>query len=394
MLLRGKPIDGVTEEDLKQLIVDEVCEQRTLDYKADLRFSSEHEKKELLKDMASFANAGGGHLIFGISEDCGKPTEVQGLQVQDQDATWLSIESSVRDGIQPRLSGVTHVWVNLVSGKVVLIIDIPRSFAAPHRVAYKGTNRFFSRGGAGRFEMDVQELRQAFLQESEISERLRDFLAERLARIRSHDISVSFLDRPTAAVHVAPASALSRIQSNVPLDFDEIKRLLWPLYSEGYQFGRPNLEGFLTWNCNADNTWCSYAQIFREGTIESANQLLLAGGGILGIAFEQLILKSAIKYLELQRALGVNPPVFIALSLLNVRGLGMLTGQREPMTGNNIDRDNCLLGTIMIESYDDVKSYDALGRTIRPIFDTLWQACGWECGSWNYDQNGNWRPYK
>ena len=56
-------------------------------------------------------------------------------------------------------------------------------------------------------------------------------------------------------------------------------------------------------------------------------------------------------------------------------------------SGAPIDRDLLLVPELVAEAYDlDI------GRTLRPIFDTIWSAAGYS-GSLNYDPDGNWRPY-
>jgi predicted HTH transcriptional regulator len=60
------------EEDLNALVTNGISEGRTIDYKEQLDISQDAEKKELLADIMSFANASGGDLVFGITPvDCG-----------------------------------------------------------------------------------------------------------------------------------------------------------------------------------------------------------------------------------------------------------------------------------------------------------------------------------
>lgn len=50
-----------------------------VDYKRDPYGSSDAEKKEAVKDITSFANSAGGHLIIGMEETNGVPTGLTGL---------------------------------------------------------------------------------------------------------------------------------------------------------------------------------------------------------------------------------------------------------------------------------------------------------------------------
>lgn len=68
-MLFGKPIDHVELADLQRLIDSEVLEKKGLDYKRQFASGSDGDKKELLYDLTSFANASGGYVIFGMHEE-------------------------------------------------------------------------------------------------------------------------------------------------------------------------------------------------------------------------------------------------------------------------------------------------------------------------------------
>ena len=77
----SQPLDSLEESDLQTLLDNEVPEGKTIDYKEALSGNSDSDKKEFLYDISSFANTSGGHLIFGIKEDGGVPTEICGLDI-------------------------------------------------------------------------------------------------------------------------------------------------------------------------------------------------------------------------------------------------------------------------------------------------------------------------
>ena len=51
-----------------------------------------------------------------------------------------------------------------------------------------------------------------------------------------------------------------------------------------------------------------------------------------------------------------------------------------------IDRDTVILPDAVIESLDVNVS-----QALKPIFDAVWNACGFPC-SFNYDKDGQWNP--
>jgi predicted HTH transcriptional regulator len=96
-LLERKPLDQIDKGDLQQLIDDQVQESKTIDYKLDAVGNSDKAKKDFLADVSSFANAVGGHLIYGISEEQGIPKQISGL-VLDMDDEMARLDNIIRDG--------------------------------------------------------------------------------------------------------------------------------------------------------------------------------------------------------------------------------------------------------------------------------------------------------
>ena len=109
----NKPLEQITLDDFQQLIDDGEQEGKTIDYKQAMyrvdpltkeeRKSLSDEKKkrrqedrdgqikEFLKDISSFANTVGGHLIIGMVECNGVPTEIRVVEVENPAAFTASL---------------------------------------------------------------------------------------------------------------------------------------------------------------------------------------------------------------------------------------------------------------------------------------------------------------
>ena len=81
-------IDQITESEIKTLVKEQVQESTHLEYKREITFSSDADKKELLADVCSFANSGGGTILYGIEEEksdngrnSGIPKQITGLKL-------------------------------------------------------------------------------------------------------------------------------------------------------------------------------------------------------------------------------------------------------------------------------------------------------------------------
>jgi predicted HTH transcriptional regulator len=142
-----KELSKIEDKDLQSLIDNSVIEKKTLDYKKTIQGNTDSEKKEFLADLSSFANASGGDLIFGVSQDnaTGIPKELVGLEIGNVDREIQRLLNIIRDGIEPRIPSVDIHPVPLSKTKTALVIRVQKSWISPHRVAFKGDHRFYIR---------------------------------------------------------------------------------------------------------------------------------------------------------------------------------------------------------------------------------------------------------
>jgi hypothetical protein len=106
MALGNANFDSISEVDLQALIDVGATEGLLLDFKRTAYGRSDADVKEFLKDTTSFANTAGGHLIIGMDENAGAASALAPLVGIDADAELQRLESLLRDGVEPRISGV------------------------------------------------------------------------------------------------------------------------------------------------------------------------------------------------------------------------------------------------------------------------------------------------
>lgn len=370
-----KALDQIQEVDLQALLSNQVSEQKTLEYKQSLPGNSDSDRKEFLADASSFANATGGHLIYGMSAKSGLPIDLCGLDT-DADAAVSALESSIRLGVDPRIPNV-HSWpVKLKNRKKVIVVRIPKSFAAPHMVTYKGTSRFYSRTSNGKYQLNVAEIRDAFLLSETAAEKARDFRAERLGKIVANETPIYLGDGAKVVLHLVP---LGRLRQPVQLDSDVVddvlrKGLLFPTYRTGLNACRYNFDGVFTYTHPSSAPLATaYLQVFRSGSIETADGCLLQRSKrIPSIAFEEGILERLPRYFEALKMLDINAPVFNTLSLLGVLGFTMAVSGPVDDACTEIDRENLICPEILVEDFNC-----AADGIMKPVFDAVWNATGW-----------------
>lgn len=391
---------AIDKATIDSLIAEVVPESRTLDYKEFLPGGSDSDKKEFLADVSSFANASGGDLIFGIKErrdendkPTGEPQEACGVEVGNTDTALLRLENMIRDGIDPRIPGVMVRCVDTFPKGVVIVMRIPQSWTAPHMV--QASSRFYSRNSRGKYPLDVREIRAAFGMTETLTERIRRFRDDRLCKIIANETPVPLQSCPKIVLHLIPLSAIGTTSIIAITKSGALLPNLHPIGSDNCET-RFNLDGFLVFSSMHRNggECYSYVQLFRTGALEAVEAELLfeqpaLGKNIPSIAIEERIIQRLDSYLGAVISSGVQYPILIMLSLVGVKGyrMGISGGYRRNYSASLIDRDVVVLPEIIVE--DGTKKAELV---LRPIFDALWQAAGWQ-GSMNYDNSGNWVPY-
>lgn len=390
----AKEIDKIEEQDLQVLIDNGVSEHKTIEYKRALPPNLDKldkEKVEFLADVSSFANASGGDLIYGITAENGIPKSLDGLNGKDVDGEILRLESIIRTGIEPRIPSVRTQPVALRNSNVALVIRIPKSWIAPHRV--KSNDKFYSRSSNGKYPLDVGELRVAFNLSETITERIRNFRLDRISKIFANETPVPFYETAKIVLHLIPIISFNPAQS---YDIGEITSHLGtiPLISAQGGPSRYNFDGFLTYcidRRDEKGKSFSYAQLFRNGIIEAVEGLLLQRDNgqliIPSVAYEKELIKSLTDYLSLIKTLNVELPIFVFLTLMGVNGYSMaLPSNYRTWNTQTIDRDVLQLPEVIIESYDV-----SADKVLKPCFDSIWNACGFPKDLY-YNDVGEWVP--
>src|SRR5437868_6490761 len=85
-MLHLKHLEDITEADLQALTSIPVREGQLIDYKRDINLTIPKAKTELVRDVSSFANASGGDIVIGMTEDDGVPKELIGIKTTDFEA--------------------------------------------------------------------------------------------------------------------------------------------------------------------------------------------------------------------------------------------------------------------------------------------------------------------
>jgi hypothetical protein len=388
MFTFSKSLDEITEQDLQALIDGRVEESRQLEYKRELPRTGDRDKREFVRDVVSFANSAGGHIIYGIAETNGVPTEFAPISQDKIDDAKLRLESIIRTSIEPTVQGLKIASVTLTVGRA-LIIEIPRSLFGLHMIKNRGA--FVIRMSAGKADLDVNEIRAAFIGAETAVQRLSEFRADRTAKISNGDTLWPLSSDRVLAIHLLPLVSFS---SGYTCAIDklpqEVTNLLYPARRRPWNFTpKFTFDGFANLiTFGAGQPVEGYGQMFRNGAIEAVNAALLHQSPEQDTHFyflELLTMDCAERMLRIMDLLQISGPYYLLLSLLNVKGLRMAAGGERHFNRDVriIDQPHLIVPEVLLQD-----SAICVEKEMRNSFDMLWNACGWQ-RSWSYDADGN-----
>jgi len=390
----NKPITALTAEDLAALVTDQAEEGRNLDFKRELPGSSEKDKMELCADVSSFANTGGGYLLFGVDETGGAASGIPGLPSVDVDAAILRLEQILTAGIDPPVPGIASQRIPTVDGESVIAVHIPRSWRAPHLVKHGGSFRMYARTSRGKQPLDAQEIRRTFESTGNAVEAIRRWRDDRIAKILADDTPIRLEPGAKMALHVVPLESVGD-PFRIPASELDGKPIEFQPLGVGSWDHRINLDGYVTHGGRAyqatDGTERSYCQVFRSGRIEAVcSELVHEPKGrpvIASLWYEKAVLEATARYIKSLSELDVAYPIVVMLSFLDARGayMGIDPMRSFGQDEHPIDRDVLVFPDVVLEAPPT-----DLPRALRPMFDAAWNACG-IARSLNYDEKGNWK---
>lgn len=254
-------------------------------------------------------------------------------------------------------------------------------------VRFQNHWRFYARHSAGKYPLDVDEVRSAFLLSESIADRVRRYRADRLGRIISEETPVRMPPTPKFILHVVPAGSLS---SDRRIDLLPVTEN-WGEWLLPIRFGgsssRYNLDGFLTYAVTGENHSPSYIQLFTNGSIEAVVSFNPSLPNDPKFIFaqnqEELIIRETGRFLRIGAKLGVSLPIFVMISYHDVMGYSIRTRDSFFANGEIIDREDLILPEVLFNDYDADPTI-----VLKPAFDSLWNAGGWPC-SMSYKE-GKW----
>ncbi|MDP3729857.1 MAG: ATP-binding protein [bacterium] len=372
-----KDLSKITENDLDDLIKNQVIESRTIEYKEMLPGNTDADRKEFLADTSAFANTAGGDIIYGIKEENGLPIEIMGVDLSDLDTEIQKLDQVINSGLQPRIQ--YHIQpIKLKNNNHIFIIRVKQSIIKPHRVIFKGHDKFYGRGANRKYGLDVEELRTTFLLANTIGEKIKDFHTSRIIDIESGRTPIPLRGENKIIIHFIPLESFTTATQLSSQELDTLRQQVdkfIPIHGRNYDIPLINFDGILAYASSEKEIARTYTQLFRKKIIESVETSILErdnGNPIPSLLFEQEIIKHVKHYIQYLKTLEVNTPIYVIIALTNVEGLNMSHERAGYIYGTYPIRQKMInLPEIIFESYDQ-----NVANSLKPVFDLVWNACG------------------
>lgn len=309
-----KDFNAITFVDIRELKELQVREGINIDYKESLNLKGSDSKKEFLADVVSFANTDGGHLLIGISEEKGIISEIKGIEMDNPDTYLQQIENTLRDQVKPRIIGLRMKTYLLENEKRVVHIYIPRSYNGPHMAS----ERFFGRNSVGKYPLDYTEIRNKFLSQSGLGQKITEYHLGRVMKLKSNRGYLPLQEGATVLFNVIPFKSLTLDYDFVDLGTPETKKL-WPLVGDGYT-------PYVDFNGIGGNSlmdekgiYFSYHHLTHLGITELADKALLNSKRIFIQIIENQLINALGRIQSNYDRLNIEGPYSLSFSLLDVR---------------------------------------------------------------------------
>ncbi|OFX41054.1 MAG: hypothetical protein A2X08_16165 [Bacteroidetes bacterium GWA2_32_17] len=401
-MIYGKSFHLFTESDIISIVTDKIPENKFLEYKLKFNFLKDEDKKEFLYDVTSFANSEGGIIIYGISElkddngqNTGQPDEIIGIDEENYDKLINKIEQFLYSTIEPKISNL-FIKIFKINNVNILLIGIPIQWGLPHMVIYQKVNKFYKRGNSGKSLLDVNELNQLFMKNSDLKLQAQQFRDKRISEIMNNQFIPNLYTKFSTIVHIIP---LNYFQSNL-LSLAEINKitqiraLLKPIEADGYEF-KHNFEGYLLFNRDGSSV-TAYSQLFRNGIVEGYTALLHKENSIdyfnhISLIqekyhdfevshFETCVINFIKDVFEAFKLYYLNPPFLIYISIFHP--INTCLDARLRIWKKFFTKNELLLPPTIINDFNA-----KIDVELKDVFDIIWQTGGILCSP-NFNPNG------
>lgn len=301
-----------------RLVTQKEPESIFLDYKETISTSSRSDKREIAKDVSSFANERGGVVLYGIPEerqnDEPVPVDVSHIGMELVSGLSQVIEDVLVGALTPCLPELRIREVPLVNppGKVVYLVWHPESWEAPHMIHAYGEHRYYKRGNFRAVLMEEGEVERLYLRRQTRRALAAEFLDEA-------DFGEGFLPREISLIRIVVCPAFP-FENRVDLSHETMREWL-ERNSPDRRFGwQPFIEGVRHFVTEAGfQKYTAERRLFRNGAASFCSDVVTVAESVIsGHRFLRRLNQFLQLVGEFYKQINMSGEVFIDVTLLNM----------------------------------------------------------------------------
>jgi hypothetical protein len=378
----NKAFKDITFEDIASLITNGVSESQNLEFKKEVWRRDDRAIKDMLKDISAMANAYGGILIIGMTEDedTGQATEI--INVPDAEDERDRILSSCLTNLQPRIIGI-DIRV-LGDDKKILLVHVPNS-STIHQIIFAHLYQFWFRHDRQQSVMTYNELRDKFTSEQITQSSLKELINSRY-NLNKRQGKTQLVLRAFPLVNKTNLNLKDEGIRDI-LKFSSLDRPNGWTFNFSTAIAKPTINGVMVGG-GTRKTLELFRSGYIEGIIEDADGLMsetvrnfIATDGtqhmqaeiLTGLAVIEYTLSFCNRVQSINSHLGQDTQYAIGIELHRVSSYYLpesgLRGSQYHV--KRWDEEEIIIDPIVLDTMDPVKITKELG-------DRVWQAFGFE----------------
>lgn len=384
-LINGKSLLDCTETDLQQLLGNpDYRENDMLDYKINFAFlecergSTRREEKlaEFRSDVCSFANAIGGFLLYGISEDKGIAKEIAGIDIPDGNTDRFELERKNNlNPIMPKMPPIQFRFIALKNGKCVVVIQVRNDAFTPYVHRVDDDYRITKRVGNGKQSVNYFELKQMFSQSLSLADAIFQYRKDRINYYRSIEDTDDGRYSKFIILHIIPETYRDT-SNNMNMFIIEKKgisnlsTLFHPM--ECYGDSIPNVDGLRYVSHDGNNEGTLHNNGIAECFYSLCSSLKqLDGNHFFFTRVWGIITKMVSQYIRIMNGIVKTTRVIVGISI--VGGKGLVTEDAEWAMESYkgiIDRNILICESIPFPDITNAQSIEDSLRLLKVNFAT------------------------
>lgn len=354
-------------------------ENEYIDYKKNFAFLEMQKGKdrnakilEFKSDVCAFANAEGGYLIFGISDENGCAKEIIGIDIDNDDTDKFELDRRNNlNGIYPRTPYLKFHFIKLENGKYIVTIFVKHDSFAPYTHIENERSYFmYKRSGNGKRIMSYTEVKNMFNQSISLDKEIYNYRIERINYYKSQAETKDSIYSRFILLHIIPETFLDSSYNQNMFILEKTKKMQFSTIFSGIGCDNssiPCVDGLRY--TPYDNKNYSECYIKNNGVIECFfhldNTTLRIGeskypNGFIPWGYIWNKIKPVFYgYADEFKTIYPNEKIFMCISIIGCKGV---VSENEELywTRKEIDRNLILCSPIPINNLNDNKETELI----------------------------------